>query len=113
MYIFLNALLKITGCLVLDEPSVNLDENNKRGLAIAMAQIIADRSKQNNFQLVLITHDDTFISMMKDELSSQTGFSMPENYFHVRREQASDHKFYSKIDRCDWVRNCVVLVFSA
>lgn len=108
--------------MVLDEPSVNLDDNNKRGLAIAMAQIIADRSKQNNFQLVLITHDDTFISMMKDELSSQTGFSMPENYFHVRREQASDHKFYSKIDRCDWVRkeerkeerekdtgNCVVL----
>ena len=39
---------------------------------------------------------------MKTELSSQTGFSMPEKYFHVRREQATDGKYYSKIDAIDW-----------
>ena len=91
-----------TGCLVLDEPTVNLDENNKRGLAVAMAHIIANRSKQNNFQLVLITHDEVFISMMKDELASTASVSMPEHYFHVRREQGAGGNFYSKIDRCDW-----------
>ena len=81
---------------------MNLHKHNKHGLAISLEQNIANRSKQNNFQLVLITHDDTFISMMKDELSSQTGFSMPEKYFHVRREQASDQKYYSKIEAINW-----------
>lgn len=46
------------GCIALDEPTVNLDENNKAGLAVALASIIASRSRQKNFQLVLITHDD-------------------------------------------------------
>ena len=87
---------------VLDEPTVNLDENNRRGLAMAMAQIIAARSQQSNFQLVLITHDEGFVTLMKDELSTQTGFSMPETYFNVHRAEASDGKFYSKIDAKDW-----------
>ncbi|CAB9512437.1 DNA repair protein RAD50 [Seminavis robusta] len=90
------------GAMVLDEPTVNLDESNRKGLAIAMAQIIANRSKQANFQLVLITHDEDFISLIKDTLSTQAGVSMPEKYFQVRREEASDGKFYSKIDALDW-----------
>ena len=90
------------GCIALDEPTVNLDYENKRGLAIALAQIVASRSVQRNFQLILITHDEDFVSMMKSELSSQTGFSMPEKIFQVRREQASDGKFYSKINSIDW-----------
>jgi DNA repair protein RAD50 len=82
--------------------SVNLDYNNKRGLAIALAQIIATRAQQSNFQLILITHDEDFVAMMKTELSSQTGFNMPEKYFQVRREEGTDGKFYSKIDAVDW-----------
>jgi len=39
---------------------------------------------------------------MKDELSSRTGFSMPERYFHVRREESNDGKYYSKIEAIDW-----------
>jgi hypothetical protein len=35
--------------------------------------------------------------MMKSELASQSGFSMPEKYFQVRREEAADGKYYSKI----------------
>jgi hypothetical protein len=69
------------GVLALDEPTTNLDYDNKRGLAIAMAQIIASRASQSNFQLVIITHDEDFVSMMKQELSSQTGFSMVSIYF--------------------------------
>lgn len=52
------------GCIALDEPTVNLDYNNKRGLAIALAQIIASRAQQSNFQLVVITHDEEFVTMV-------------------------------------------------
>jgi DNA repair protein RAD50 len=90
------------GCIALDEPTVNLDEQNKRGLAVALAQIVASRSSQRNFQLVLITHDEDFVSMMKMELSSLTGFSLPEKYFEVTREQGPDGKYYSKIHAVDW-----------
>lgn len=90
------------GCLVLDEPTVNLDESNMKGLAVALAQIIQARSIQSNFQLVLISHEEHLLSMIKDELSTQTGFSMPEKYFQVRREEASDGKYYSKIDAVSW-----------
>lgn len=90
------------GCIALDEPTVNLDYPNKKGLAVALAQIIASRSQQSNFQLILITHDEEFVSMTKTEMSMLTGFSMPEKYFLVRRERASDGKFYSKIDEKDW-----------
>ena len=90
------------GCISLDEPTVNLDYNNKKGLAIALAQIIASRSQQSNFQLVLITHDEDFVLMMKNELSTQSNVSMPEKYFQIRREEGVDGKYYSKIDAIDW-----------
>jgi DNA repair protein RAD50 len=90
------------GCIALDEPTVNLDHRTKKGLAVALAQIIASRSQQRNFQLILITHDEEFVAMMKTELSTLTGFSMPEKYFQVRRELASDGKYYSKISAVDW-----------
>lgn len=90
------------GCIALDEPTVNLDYRNKKGLAVALAQIVATRSSQRNFQLIMITHDEEFVSMMKTELSSLTGFSMPEKIFQVRREQHIDGKYYSKIDAVDW-----------
>lgn len=81
---------------------MNLDYNNKKGLAIALAQIVASRAQQSNFQLIMITHDEDFVSMMKTELSAQSGFQMPEKYFQVRREEGADGKFYSKIDAVDW-----------
>ena len=90
------------GCIALDEPTVNLDYRNKKGLAIALAQIIAARSKQSNFQLVMITHDEEFVSMMKTELAAHSNFSMPEKFFRVHREMASDGKYYSKISATDW-----------
>jgi DNA repair protein RAD50 len=71
------------GVLALDKPTTNLDYKNKRGLAIAMAQIIVARASQSNFQLVVITHDKDFVSMMKQELAAQTGFSMASVYFAV------------------------------
>ena len=90
------------GVMALDEPTTNLDYANKRGLAIALAQIIASRAIQSNFQLVIITHDEDFVVMMKNELSAHSSFNMPERYFHVAREESSDGKFYSKISAIDW-----------
>lgn len=46
------------GCIALDEPTVNLDAENKEGLAVSLAHIIANRAQQRNFQLLLITHDE-------------------------------------------------------
>ena len=46
------------GMFALDEPTTNLDDANRSGLAHALARIIASRSKQLNFQLVCITHDE-------------------------------------------------------
>ena len=46
------------GMLALDEPTTNLDEANKAGLAHALARIIKSRSAQHNFQLICITHDE-------------------------------------------------------
>lgn len=90
------------GVMALDEPTTNLDHENKRGLAIALAQIIASRAAQSNFQLIVITHDEDFVSIMKNELSSQTGFNMPERYYQVSREEGHDGRFYSRISAIDW-----------
>lgn len=46
------------GILALDEPTTNLDDANKGGLAHALARLIVGRSKQQNFQLICITHDE-------------------------------------------------------
>ena len=90
------------GVITLDEPTVNLDFANKRGLAISLGQIVALRAKQNNFQLVTITHDEDFVSMMKRELTTHSGFDMPEKFFQVSREEGTDGKYYSKIHAVDW-----------
>ena len=91
------------GVLALDEPTTNLDHENKRGLAIALSQIIANRSSQHNFQLLAITHDEDFCDMMKNELATQGGnFSLPDSYFYVNREEGADGKQYSKISKVSW-----------
>ena len=46
------------GMLALDEPTTNLDDANKAGLAHALARIIMSRQSQHNFQLICITHDE-------------------------------------------------------
>ncbi|KAL5113741.1 DNA repair protein rad50 [Pleosporales sp. CAS-2024a] len=52
------------GLIALDEPTTNLDQQNIKGLAESLSQIIQMRRKQRNFQLVVITHDEAFLSAM-------------------------------------------------
>ena len=92
------------GILALDEPTTNLDDQNKAGLAHALSRIILSRSKQQNFQLIVITHDEDFVKLMSAELSANQEFSMPEWYFRVSREESEDHagKHFSHIERIPW-----------
>ena len=48
------------GVLALDEPTTNLDDDNAASLADALRGLIAARQGQDGFQLVVITHDETF-----------------------------------------------------
>merc|ERR1711997_1036016 len=50
------------GIIALDEPTTNLDKENIESLATALSDIVNKRSAQRNFQLVVITHDEEFIS---------------------------------------------------
>eukprot|EP00916_Digyalum_oweni_P008421 GHVL01014113.1.p1 GENE.GHVL01014113.1~~GHVL01014113.1.p1 ORF type:complete len:830 (+),score=202.48 GHVL01014113.1:1477-3966(+) len=52
------------GILALDEPTTNLDRHNIDSLARALADLIDQRRFQENFQLLLITHDEAFVSRL-------------------------------------------------
>lgn len=90
------------GCIVLDEPTGHLALTDKKGLATLLAYFIGSRAEQSNFQMILMTFDEAFVSIMKEELSSQPTFAMPTNYFVVRGEEGTDGEFYSKIHTRDW-----------
>ncbi|XP_050431773.1 DNA repair protein RAD50 isoform X2 [Adelges cooleyi] len=52
---------KNCGILALDEPTTNLDEPNITNLADSLSHIVARRSCQRSFQLIIITHDPNFL----------------------------------------------------
>jgi len=52
------------GILALDEPTTNLDAANSASLAEALRLIIEARRRQENFQLIVITHDEQFAQMI-------------------------------------------------
>lgn len=52
------------GILALDEPTTNLDEAHSETLASALCRLIESRKHVSNFQLILITHDKSFLARM-------------------------------------------------
>ena len=48
------------GILALDEPTTNLDAENAASLAEALRAVMLSRREQDNFQLIIITHDERF-----------------------------------------------------
>ena len=78
------------GVIALDEPTTNLDQENIESLARALHEIIKQRRSQNNFQLIVITHDEDFVKYMRC-----TDFC--GTYFKVYRDDADRQK--SKIVR--------------
>ncbi|KAE9027411.1 DNA repair protein [Phytophthora rubi] len=88
------------GILALDEPTTNLDTENKFGLAQAITDILSARSQQQNFQLVCITHDEEFVQMLS---RTQTlDGTRPEYYWRISREDIGGNRFVSKIERHEW-----------
>eukprot|EP00768_Dysnectes_brevis_P002064 gnl/Dysnectes_brevis/1634_a1859_794.p1 GENE.gnl/Dysnectes_brevis/1634_a1859_794~~gnl/Dysnectes_brevis/1634_a1859_794.p1 ORF type:complete len:1310 (-),score=161.82 gnl/Dysnectes_brevis/1634_a1859_794:618-4547(-) len=53
------------GVLALDEPTTNLDSANSESLADALKRLIVTRLQKLNFQLILISHDETFIRSLQ------------------------------------------------
>ena len=48
------------GILTLDEPTTNIDANNAQSLAQSLRLLMETRRVQRNFQLIIITHDESF-----------------------------------------------------
>ncbi|KAL8022308.1 putative DNA repair protein Rad50 [Plasmopara halstedii] len=88
------------GILALDEPTTNLDTENKFGLAQAITDILSARSQQQNFQLVCITHDEEFVQMLSRTQTIEG--SRPEFYWRILRENIGGDRFVSKIERREW-----------
>jgi DNA repair exonuclease SbcCD ATPase subunit len=92
-----------TGLLALDEPTTNLDAANRAGLARALARII-ERRGAGSLQLVVITHDEEFVSELGRSLNDGGGSSSKAQlgtYYRVYREEVRPGVFHSRIDRQD------------
>ena len=72
------------GMLALDEPTTNLDHENKVALVYSLKQIISHRKKQQNFQLVIITHDEEF-----GQLLTQAELGDRMSYYRISREESA------------------------
>jgi DNA repair exonuclease SbcCD ATPase subunit len=90
-----------TGILALDEPTTNLDLPNKKGLASALAKVIELRSG-GNLQLIVITHDEEFVSELGRALEGGGGTDSKAQigvYFRVFREEVRPGVFHSFIEQ--------------
>lgn len=67
------------GCIALDEPTTNLDSENVQALAASLVDVLAERRNQRNFQLIVITHDEHFLT----QLSHSDAL---EEYWRVTRD---------------------------
>nr|XP_014352959.1 PREDICTED: DNA repair protein RAD50 [Latimeria chalumnae] len=79
------------GILALDEPTTNLDRENIESLAHALVEIIKSRSRQRNFQLLVITHDEDFV-----ELLGRSEYV--EHFYRIRKN----------MDQCSEIVKCSV-----
>ncbi|XP_073006721.1 DNA repair protein RAD50 isoform X1 [Typha latifolia] len=68
------------GILALDEPTTNLDGPNAESLAAALLRIMEDRKGQENFQLIVITHDEKFAQMIGQRQHA-------EKYYRVTKDE--------------------------
>lgn len=68
------------GLIALDEPTTNLDSENIESLARALSLIISQRREQSNFQLIVITHDEKFLTHM-----NATAYT--DHFFRVSRNE--------------------------
>ncbi|KAL0403652.1 UNVERIFIED_CONTAM: DNA repair protein [Sesamum radiatum] len=86
------------GILALDEPTTNLDGPNSESLAAALLRIMEDRKGQENFQLIVITHDERFAQLIGQRQHA-------EKYYRITKDDytASLKPRRSLIDRTELI----------
>ncbi|XP_024524767.1 LOW QUALITY PROTEIN: DNA repair protein RAD50 [Selaginella moellendorffii] len=68
------------GILTLDEPTTNLDAQNAESFAAALLRIMEERRGQENFQLIVITHDERFAQLIGQR-------QLTEKYYRVSKDE--------------------------
>ncbi|KAI5952728.1 RAD50 [Candida jiufengensis] len=76
------------GMIALDEPTTNLDNENAEALAAALNKIIEYRKQQSNFQLIVITHDEKFLTHIQ-------GDRFTDHFYRIERDEKSKSRIYS------------------
>ncbi|KAG7664165.1 RAD50 [[Candida] subhashii] len=76
------------GMIALDEPTTNLDSENSEALAEALNHIIEYRKEQSNFQLIVITHDEKFLTHIK-------GDRFTDHFYRIQRDESNKSRIYS------------------
>ncbi|KAL7712217.1 Rad50/SbcC-type AAA domain-containing protein [Entamoeba marina] len=66
--------------LALDEPTINLDEDNCASLASQLCKLLADDGKLSQFQILLITHDESFVRKLHD---------FNDEYYRIERDSSN------------------------
>ncbi|XP_056587602.1 DNA repair protein RAD50 [Triplophysa dalaica] len=84
------------GILALDEPTTNLDRENIESLAHALVEIIKSRSRQRNFQLLVITHDEDFVELMGRS-------NYVEYFYRIKKNQ----------DQCSEITKCSITTLNS
>ncbi|RLV90241.1 DNA repair protein RAD50 [Spathaspora sp. JA1] len=76
------------GMIALDEPTTNLDSENSESLAEALNHIIEYRKAQSNFQLIVITHDEKFLTHIR-------GDRFTDHFYRIQRDEGNKSRIYS------------------
>lgn len=91
------------GVLALDEPTTNLDEDNKRGLACAVVDLARSRASESNFQLLIITHDTEFVDQLGEAQRAAGDISTHRpQYLRVSRHELEDGVWESAVQQVAW-----------
>ncbi|EDW01461.1 DNA repair protein RAD50 [Drosophila grimshawi] len=78
------------GVLALDEPTTNLDRDNIISLCDALNSIVENRQFQSNFMLIIITHDENFISSLGRINSYHRVYRNPEGKSVIQKVRVDD-----------------------
>ena len=79
------------GVLTLDEPTTNLDRENIEALAIALKNMIDSRKGHEGFQMMIITHDETFVKLLSQQ-------QICSHYWRVKKDPQKGTSLLSRED---------------
>lgn len=79
------------GILALDEPTTNLDKENVTSLTYALSNLITSHVNDNNFQLLIITHDQDFLDILRHSVQAISHYwrvsRSPQGYSIIKKER--------------------------